>query len=76
MMVVDEKYRGKGIGAQMVREAERLLAAKGCQLVEVTSNNRRTDAHRFWQSNGYELTSSRFAKDVSASRDKKTAVNR
>ena len=69
MMVVDEKYRGKGIGAQMVREAERLLEAKGCQLVEVTSNNRRTDAHRFWESNGYERTSSRFAKEASASRD-------
>jgi ribosomal protein S18 acetylase RimI-like enzyme len=65
MMVVDEKHRGRGIGAQMVGEAERLLAAKGCRLVEVTSNNRRTDAHRFWQSNGYEKTSSRFEKDVS-----------
>jgi GNAT superfamily N-acetyltransferase len=64
MMVVDETHRGRGIGAQMVREAERLLAAKGCRLVEVTSNNRRTDAHRFWESNGYEKTSSRFARDV------------
>lgn len=67
MMVVDENHRGQGIGAQMVREAERLLAAKGCQLVEVTSNNRRTDAHRFWESNGYERTSSRFARDVGTS---------
>ena len=62
MMVVDEGHRGRGIGVQMVREAERILAAKGCQLVEVTSNNRRIDAHRFWESNGYERTSSRFAK--------------
>ena len=67
MMVVDETHRGRGIGAQMVREAERLLAAKGCRLVEVTSNNRRADAHRFWESNGYEKTSSRFAKDVGTS---------
>jgi ribosomal protein S18 acetylase RimI-like enzyme len=64
MMVVDEAHRGQGIGAQMVREAERLLAANGCRLIEVTSNNRRTDAHRFWESNGYERTSSRFAKAV------------
>ena len=67
MMVVDEQYRGQGIGAAMVREAERLLADRGCQMVEVTSNNRRSDAHRFWESNGYERTSSRFAKDVRAS---------
>jgi ribosomal protein S18 acetylase RimI-like enzyme len=67
MMVVDEAHRGRGIGAQMVGEAERLLAEKGCGLVEVTSNNRRADAHRFWESNGYEKTSSRFAKDVGTS---------
>jgi ribosomal protein S18 acetylase RimI-like enzyme len=64
MMVVDERYRGRGIGAEMVAAAERVLVDKGCQLVEVTSNNRRTDAHRFWESNGYERTSSRFARDV------------
>ena len=63
MMVVDEQFRGRKIGAAMIREAERLLASRGCQLVEVTSNNRRVDAHRFWESNGYERTSSRFAKD-------------
>lgn len=64
MMVVDERYRGRGIGAVMVKAAERLLASKGCQLVEVTSNNRRIDAHRFWEANGYERTSTRFAKDT------------
>ena len=66
MMVVDERYRGGGIGAEMVKEAERLLAEKGCQLVEVTSNLRRVDAHRFWERMGYERTSARFAKDVGA----------
>lgn len=64
MMVVDERFRGKGIGAQMIVAAEKLLADKGCQLVEVTSNLRRVDAHRFWECNGYERTSARFAKQV------------
>jgi GNAT superfamily N-acetyltransferase len=64
MMVVDERYRGRGIGAVMVKAAERLLTSKGCRLVEVTSNNRRIDAHRFWEANGYERTSTRFAKDT------------
>jgi len=64
MMVVDKALRGQGIGAQLVAAAERFLADKGCQLVEVTSNNRRIDAHRFWESNGYERTSARFAKQV------------
>lgn len=64
LMVVDEAFRSQGIGAQMVAAAERMLADKGCQLVEVTSNLRRTDAHRFWERNGYERTSARFAKQV------------
>ena len=64
MMVVDERYRSRGIGAQMVSAAEELLGRKGCQLVEVTSNLRRVDAHRFWERIGYERTSARFAKQV------------
>jgi len=64
MMVVDERFRGKGVGAQMASAAEKLLADKGCRLVEVTSNLRRVDAHRFWERNGYERTSARFAKQV------------
>lgn len=64
MMVVDERMRGKGIGTEMVIAAEELLAGKGCRLVEVTSNLRRADAHRFWERNGYERTSARFAKQV------------
>ena len=64
MMVVDERYRSQGIGARMIAAAEELLVSKGCQLVEVTSNLRRVDAHRFWERNGYERTSARFAKQV------------
>lgn len=64
MMVVAERHRSQGIGAQMVAAAEKLLTDKGCQLVEVTSNLRRVDAHRFWERSGYERTSARFAKQV------------
>ena len=62
MMVVDEALRGHGIGAALVRAAEEALAARGCGLVEVTSNQRRTDAHRFYEKLGYERTSVRLAK--------------
>jgi GNAT superfamily N-acetyltransferase len=65
MMVVDEKFRGAGIGRQLAAAAETLLGERGCGLVEVTSNLRRTDAHRFWKRIGYERTSARFAKRVS-----------
>jgi GNAT superfamily N-acetyltransferase len=69
MMVVAESLRGQGIGARLVAAAERLLAAKGCQIVEVTSNLRRADAHRFWERIGYERTSARFAKTILSSEE-------
>lgn len=64
MMVVDEALRGRGIGAALVRAAEQALAAQGCYMVEVTSNMRRTDAHRFYERLGYERTSVRLAKEL------------
>ncbi len=64
MMVVDEALRGRGIGAALVRAAEQALAAQGCYMVEVTSNVRRGDAHRFYERLGYERTSVRLAKEL------------
>ena len=64
MMVVDEPLRGQGIGARLVREAERVLAAQGCYMVEVTSHLRRTDAHRFYERLGYARTSVRLAREL------------
>jgi ribosomal protein S18 acetylase RimI-like enzyme len=62
MLVVAEAARGAGIGAALVAEAERRLAAKGCGLIEVTSNRKRLRAHSFYARLGYERTSYRFAK--------------
>jgi ribosomal protein S18 acetylase RimI-like enzyme len=62
MLVVAEEERGAGIGAALVAEAEKRLAAKGCGLVEVTSNRKRLRAHTFYERLGYERTSYRFAK--------------
>jgi GNAT superfamily N-acetyltransferase len=64
MMVVDERVRNRGIGAALVRAAERLLAERGCYMVEVTSHVRRTDAHRFYERLGYERTSVRLARTL------------
>lgn len=66
MMVVDAAQRGRGIGAALVRAAERALVSAGCQIVEVTSHVRRTDAHRFYEGLGYEQTSVRLAREPGA----------
>lgn len=62
VMIVEETYRGRGIGAFLVAEAERRLAARGCQIIEVTSNVKRERAHQFYEKLGYERTSYRFMK--------------
>jgi len=64
MMVVAEHLRGQGIGAALVAEAEERLAAKGCGLIEVTSNKKRLRAHAFYERLGYGRTSHRFAKTL------------
>lgn len=64
MMVVDEALRGRGIGAALVRAAERSLAERGCYIVEVTSHVRRTEAHRFYERLGYARTSVRLAREL------------
>ena len=66
MMVVAEGLRGRGIGAALVRAAERALAQRGCYMVEVTSNLARIEAHRFYERLGYERTSLRLARELDA----------
>jgi N-acetylglutamate synthase-like GNAT family acetyltransferase len=63
-LVVREDARGGGAGRALVRAAEGVLRARGCSLVEVTSNKRRTDAHAFYRRLGYDETSFRFAKQL------------
>jgi GNAT superfamily N-acetyltransferase len=64
-LVVDEKAQGHGIGRLLVEAAEDWCRKRGCKLIEVTSNDRRTAAHAFYRHMGYERTSMRFAKSLS-----------
>jgi GNAT superfamily N-acetyltransferase len=61
-VVVDESARGGGIGRALVLAAEAYFAARGCAMIEVTSNKARTDAHAFYERLGYAATSVRLAK--------------
>jgi ribosomal protein S18 acetylase RimI-like enzyme len=65
-LIVDDAARSRGVGRALVAAAESHLTERGCALIEVTSNERRTDAHAFYQRLGYERTSLRFAKPLPA----------
>ena len=64
VMIVAGDHRSRGVGALLVAEAEKRLAALGCKIIEVTSNQRRERAHGFYEGLGYERTSYRFMKRV------------
>jgi len=63
-LVVAKEAQDHGIGRLLVNAAEEWCRNKGCALVEVTSNDRRTAAHAFYRHLGYERSSIRFFKKL------------
>ena len=45
--------RGDGIGRQMMAYAVERARDRGCRIVQLTTDKRRTDAHRFYASLGF-----------------------
>jgi GNAT superfamily N-acetyltransferase len=64
ILVVTAKARGQDIGRMLVEAVEQWCARQGCAIVEVTSNDRRGEAHAFYRHLGYERTSLRFMKQL------------
>ena len=48
--------RGRGIGAQLMSVIEDEARRRGAARIQLTSNQRRADAHRFYERLGYEPT--------------------
>ena len=59
-VVVDAGERGRGIGEMLVRHLVERARQAGCYKVALTSNKRRTDAHRFYRRLGFEATHEGF----------------
>lgn len=53
-LVVDESVRGQGIGARLVDAAEEWGRARGLSAIRVRSQEKRAEAHRFYENLGYE----------------------
>lgn len=48
--------RGKGIGSQLIGWAIDRAKARGCRLVQLTTDKKREDAHRFYERLGFQAT--------------------
>ena len=50
---VAEKYRGQKVGEKLFLHAIQIAKAKGCGLVQLTTDKERNDAHRFYDRLGF-----------------------
>ena len=50
---VASDMRGRGIGAQLIADAETRARAAGCVQMQLTTNQSRLDAHRFYDRLGF-----------------------
>ncbi|MFD8149280.1 GNAT family N-acetyltransferase [Streptomyces sp. NPDC001046] len=52
--------RGSGLGTQLIEWAINTSREQGCQLVQLTSDKTRLDAHRFYERLGFEASHTGF----------------
>lgn len=53
---IHAQERGSGLGTQLIEWAVEESRRQDCQLVQLTSDATRTDAHRFYERLGFEAT--------------------
>lgn len=58
-VIVDSRYRRRGIGARILQEASDAARREGCYKVMFMSSAKRTEAHRFYETVGFDGSSKR-----------------
>ncbi|AUN33400.1 GNAT family N-acetyltransferase [Niveispirillum cyanobacteriorum] len=53
---VASNLRSKGLGAILIENCLDMARARGCGMVQLTTDKRRTDAHRFYQRLGFDAS--------------------
>ena len=58
-VITDIEYRGKGIGKNIIKNAIKYAKEQNCYKILLQSGNKRTDAHGFYESIGFDGESKR-----------------
>ena len=64
-LVVDETQRRRGIGRMLVQALEDEARLRGCELLFLTTAERRDDAHAFYERAGLEHSGRRYSRTLS-----------
>lgn len=59
-LVIGERHRSAGIGAELLAAAERWARARGCRQLVVATRITRERAHRFYAREGYEVSKTSY----------------
>jgi len=63
-LVIDENYRGRGIGKELLAFFERIAIDMSCICLEVDSGKHREAAHRFYYREGFVCNHIKFVKEL------------
>ena len=66
ILIVAERARGTGVGSALVAAVEAWARGQGAENLVLTSGKQRHEAHRFYESRGYEATGVRLIKRLMA----------
>lgn len=63
-LIVNKKYRNTGIGKLLIQNAMDYAVSMDCESLELTSLISNTNAHRFYENNGFEKRQYKFKKHI------------
>jgi GNAT superfamily N-acetyltransferase len=63
-MIVEENYRGQGIGKKLMERITEIAKEKNCKRLELESSFHREQAHEFYKELGFEQRAFLFSKEL------------
>jgi GNAT superfamily N-acetyltransferase len=61
---IASELRGQGLGRDFIRQLVDIARERGCGVVQLTSDKRRLDAHRFYRSLGFAMSHEGFKLEI------------